>query len=69
VKVLHSLGFREIRQKGSHLVMQHPDGRITVVPVHPGEDMGGDFYEKSSGMREWMLTGFSGFCKTPALSR
>jgi len=49
--------------------MQHPDGRITVVPVHPGEDMGGDFYEKSSGMREWMLTGFSGFCKTPALSR
>ena len=34
------LGFIPIRQKGSHLFFQHPDGRTTVVPRHGGEDMG-----------------------------
>lgn len=27
-------GFERKRQKGSHITMQHPDGRITVVPNH-----------------------------------
>ncbi len=34
------LKFTLIRQKGSHAFWQHPDGRITVVPVHKGEDIG-----------------------------
>jgi len=29
-----------VRQRGSHLIMKHPDGRITVIPVHPGEELG-----------------------------
>lgn len=36
-KILHalnSLGFKGIRQKGSHLFMEHPDGRTTVIPLH-----------------------------------
>jgi predicted RNA binding protein YcfA (HicA-like mRNA interferase family) len=37
---LDALGFRPIRQRGSHLVMQHPDGRTTVIPIHPGEEIG-----------------------------
>ncbi len=38
-KILESLGFQEIRQKGSHKIFGHEDGRITVIPFH-GEDLG-----------------------------
>ena len=40
VKALTTAGFQKIRQKGSHLFIRHPDGRATVVPVHPGENIG-----------------------------
>ena len=40
VKALEKLGFEQVRQKGSHLFMRHPDGRITVVPIHPQESIG-----------------------------
>lgn len=40
IKALAKLGFQIIRQRGSHVVMKHPDGRVTVVPVHKGEDLG-----------------------------
>ncbi|MCX6673042.1 MAG: type II toxin-antitoxin system HicA family toxin [Methanothrix sp.] len=39
MKALAKIGFKSIRQHGSHLVMKHPDGRITVVPVHKGEEL------------------------------
>lgn len=39
VTILESLGFTEIRQKGSHKSFRHKDGRTTVVPFH-GEDLG-----------------------------
>jgi len=35
-KILNKLGFKEIRQKGSHRYFKHDDGRRTVVPIHPG---------------------------------
>ncbi len=37
IKVLSSLGFKIVRKRGSHVVMKHLDGRITVIPVHAGE--------------------------------
>ena len=40
VSLLKKRGFLSIRQKGSHIFMQHPDGRATVVPVHSGETIG-----------------------------
>ena len=40
VKALVKIGFQPIRQHGSHLVMKHPDGRLTVVPIHRGEELG-----------------------------
>ena len=40
IKVLSVLGFRIVRRRGSHVVLKHPDGRITVVPVHAGEKIG-----------------------------
>lgn len=33
-------GFGIIRQKGSHMRMKHPDGRVVTVRVHPGRDIG-----------------------------
>jgi len=38
-KVLLSLGFQPIRQKGSHVFYRHPDGRTTTLPHHPGRDL------------------------------
>jgi len=38
-KVLLSLGFQPVRQKGSHVFYRHPDGRTTTVPNHPGRDL------------------------------
>lgn len=41
VRVLTTLGFMLVRQKGSHAFYQHPiTGRSTVVPIHSGEDIG-----------------------------
>jgi len=39
VAVLTSLGFEEIRQRGSHKQFRHPDGRQTTVPFHGGRDI------------------------------
>lgn len=35
--ILQRLGFQLVRQKGSHAVYRHPDGRYTTVPVHRGD--------------------------------
>jgi predicted RNA binding protein YcfA (HicA-like mRNA interferase family) len=40
IKILKKIGFQKIRQKGSHVFFAHNDGRTTIVPVHPGEDIG-----------------------------
>ncbi len=40
LKALKALGFEATRQKGSHVFLQHADGRRTVVPVHKGEEIG-----------------------------
>ena len=40
IKVLGKAGFQKIRQKGSHIFMEHPDGRTTLIPFHAGEDLG-----------------------------
>ncbi len=38
-KVLFQLGFQRVRQKGSHVVYRHTDGRTTTVPNHRGRDL------------------------------
>jgi predicted RNA binding protein YcfA (HicA-like mRNA interferase family) len=40
MKCLIRHGFMLVRVHLSHHVMQHPDGRQTVVPVHAGETIG-----------------------------
>ncbi len=39
-KILEKIGFEKIHQKGSHVRYKHPDGRLTVVPVHGNEELG-----------------------------
>ncbi len=38
-KILLRIGFVIVRQEGSHMFFQHSDGRTTVVPKHPGEEI------------------------------
>jgi len=40
IKALIKIGFQIVRQKGSHIVLKHSDGKITVVPIHPREEIG-----------------------------
>jgi predicted RNA binding protein YcfA (HicA-like mRNA interferase family) len=40
IKALKRAGFVEDRQRGSHVVLIHPQFKTrTVVPVHPGRDI------------------------------
>ena len=38
-KALKKMGFEFKRQQGSHMFFEHVDGRTTVIPNHPGEDI------------------------------
>ena len=40
VRALERTGFEVARQRGSHVLLRHPDGRRTVVPIHAGETLG-----------------------------
>lgn len=38
-KILKKIGFEFKRHEGSHMFFEHPDGRTTTIPNHPGEDI------------------------------
>jgi len=40
IAILKKHGFEVIRQSGSHVRMKHPDGRVTTVPIHKGQNIG-----------------------------
>ena len=39
IALIEALGFKEIRQRGSHKQFRRQDGRCTTVPVHSGRDI------------------------------
>ena len=39
IRILERLGFCLDRQKGSHAIYNHPDGRWVIVPIHSGKDL------------------------------
>ncbi len=39
-KILLKLGFAPVRQRGSHVFYQHPDGRTTTIPFHGNREIG-----------------------------
>jgi predicted RNA binding protein YcfA (HicA-like mRNA interferase family) len=40
ISALRRAGFEVTRTRGSHRFLRHPDGRVTTVPVHAGENIG-----------------------------
>ncbi|MGQ0551066.1 MAG: type II toxin-antitoxin system HicA family toxin, partial [Armatimonadota bacterium] len=38
--ILRRHGFVQVRQSGSHVLLKHPDGRRTTVPLHKARDLG-----------------------------
>jgi predicted RNA binding protein YcfA (HicA-like mRNA interferase family) len=40
IKTLKNFGFETTKVKGSHHILKHKDGRMTVVPVHSKEIIG-----------------------------
>lgn len=40
LSILEGHGFVRVRQNGSHIILKHPDGRRTTVPLHKGKDLG-----------------------------
>ena len=40
IAALVQMQFEVVGVKGSHHFLRHPDGRVTVVPVHGGETIG-----------------------------
>ena len=46
IQALRKEGFNIARRKSSHVMLKHPDGRGTVVPVHSGEIIGAGLMSK-----------------------
>lgn len=46
IKVLEKLGFNITRIRGSHHILKHKDGRMTVIPVHSNEIIGPGLFLK-----------------------
>lgn len=40
IKILNKLGFKFIRQERSHMFFEHFDERTTIIPNHPGKNIG-----------------------------
>ncbi|MFH0955563.1 MAG: type II toxin-antitoxin system HicA family toxin [Candidatus Micrarchaeota archaeon] len=34
IRIVQKMGFREARQKGSHKIFEHADGRILLIAFH-----------------------------------
>ncbi len=39
-RIVERLGFSFVGQTGSHGVYKHADGRVAVIPLHSGEELG-----------------------------
>ena len=40
IQALERGGFEQVRQRGSHARLRHPEGRVVTVPVHSGKEVG-----------------------------
>lgn len=39
IRVLERRGFREVRQKGSHLILRNAEGKRVTVAIHRGKEI------------------------------
>ncbi|MBA2749621.1 MAG: type II toxin-antitoxin system HicA family toxin [Tatlockia sp.] len=40
INILEKICFQIVRQKGSHIRMQHEDAQVVTIPVHAGKNIG-----------------------------
>lgn len=40
LRVIRKLGFSFSRQRGSHAIYRHPNGKRITVPIHGGSELG-----------------------------
>ncbi len=40
VAALRKAGFEPVRQRGSHIRLRHPDGRVVTAPIHASDELG-----------------------------
>ena len=40
INTLKKVGFQVVRQKGSHVRMEHEDGRVATIPIHAAKTIG-----------------------------
>jgi predicted RNA binding protein YcfA (HicA-like mRNA interferase family) len=43
VRALQRLGFEFVRQRGSHIRLRHPEGRLASVPEHGSRELRREF--------------------------
>ena len=63
IKALQKAGFERIRQKGSHVRLRHPDGRVVTVPVHGNQEIGRGLLRKILRDVEWTPDNLSSFLR------
>lgn len=37
LRFLRKKGYKDVRQAGSHLILEHPDRSMLVIPLHRGK--------------------------------
>jgi len=40
IAALQKIGFKVVRQKGSHVRLKHEDNRAVTIPIHAGKTIG-----------------------------
>lgn len=60
IKVLEKIGFKIIRQKGSHVRMKHEDNRVVTIPVHANKCLGKGLLRKVLRDAELTVEQFQG---------
>ena len=65
IKCLKKLGFREVRQKGSHKIFKNVHGKLIVVPYHRGEKIGRGLVSKIIKMLDLSVEDFYDLIRDP----
>lgn len=61
INALQRAGFEATRQKGSHVRLRHPDGRVVTVPVHSGKQISRGLLRKIIRDAEWSVEDLHNF--------
>jgi predicted RNA binding protein YcfA (HicA-like mRNA interferase family) len=58
IKILQREDFLVTRQRGSHMRLKHPDGRVTTIPIHAGSQIQRGLLRKILRDLDWSIEDF-----------